>query len=151
MVYINYVLCCADNDNVDNDNKVYADNINDNYYKNNNKDSYDNNITNDKDNNGNDHDNGNDSDDDDNRSDKNIVCYCVDEIHLPSVRLLKWRCTAQKSDNAKLIKFATITTSLSPYVNIYFISSLLKVHFLKKQENFLCFIFTNLIRITGYF
>lgn len=115
MVYINYVLCCADNDNVDNDNKVYADNINDNYYKNNNKDSYDNNITNDKDNNGNDHDNGNDSDDD------------------------------------ELIKFATVTTSLSPYVNIYFISSLLKVHFLKKQENFLCFIFTNLIRITGYF
>lgn len=89
MVYINYVLCCADNDNVDNDNKVYADNINDNYYKNNNKDSYDKNITNDKDNNGNDNDNGNDSDDDDNRSDKNIVCYCVDEIHLPSVRLLK--------------------------------------------------------------
>lgn len=46
-------------------------------------------ITNDKDNNGNGNDNGNDSDDDDNRSDKNIVCYCVDEIHLPSVRLLK--------------------------------------------------------------
>lgn len=89
MVYINYVLCCADNRNVDNDNKVYADNINDNYYKNNNKDSYDKNITNDKDNNGNDNDNGNDSDDDDNRSDKNIVCYCVDEIHLPSVGLLK--------------------------------------------------------------
>lgn len=38
-------------------------------------------ITNDKDNNGNDRDNGNDSDDDNNRSDKNIVCYCVDEIH----------------------------------------------------------------------
>ena len=84
MVYINYVLCCADNDNVDNDNKVYADNINDNYYKNNNKDSYDNNITNDISD-----IIGNDSDDDDNRSDKNIVCYCVDEIHLPSVRLLK--------------------------------------------------------------
>lgn len=46
-------------------------------------------ITNDKDNNGNDRDNGNDSDDDNNRSDKNVVCYYVDEIHLPSVRLLK--------------------------------------------------------------